>query len=241
METATAFNGRAVWSGANGKASRIGWTGERGRWCHPPDMSRSKGVVLPCTLLTLAPAGAWAQDSGGDFGARDSFAFTVENVFGYVSTSIGVGDETVSVDMMGLLPPYWGDVGLFSMSTSGINWGALLGFEHLVPKDGGNMTMVKLRPRVGYATSKKNWLGFWLRGGPSVLLARESGDEDSDSSRSALLALGFEACAVMMPVDHIGILLGPHADIHLLGSASQGDDPSYSSYGLSFGLMGEIW
>lgn len=240
MEMATAFNGRAVWSGAAVDASRIWWAGGRGPWYHEPDMKRLKSSVFSCMLLSLAPASAWAQDGGGGFGARDSFAFTVENVFGYVSTSVGAGDKTVSVDTTGLLPPYWGDVGLFSMSPGGVNWGALLGFEHLIPKDGGNGTSAKLRPRIGYATSK-NWLGFWLRGGPSFLFAHESGDEDSDSNSSAMLALGFEAYAVMMPVDHVGILLGPHADIHLLGSASKGDDPSYSSYGLSLGLMGEIW
>jgi len=204
-------------------------------------MKRLKSSVFSCVLLSLAPASAWAQDGGGGFGARDSFAFTVENVFGYVSTSVGAGDKTVSVDTTGLLPPYWGDVGLFSMSPGGVNWGALLGFEHLIHPERRRERDERQAPTaIGYATSK-NWLGFWLRGGPSFLFAHESGDEDSYSSSSAMLALGFEAYAVMMPVDHVGILLGPHADIHLLGSASKGDDPSYSSYGLSLGLMGEIW
>lgn len=191
--------------------------------------------------LALVPMTSLAQDAGGSFGERDSFAFTVENLLGIVTTSVGQGDESSSVDTLGMLPPYWGDVGLFSMSPNGFNWGALVGFEHLAVTDGADVTLLKLRPRLGWATSKNQTLGAWLRGGPSLMMAHSGAEDGGDAQTSELFALGFEGYVVITPAEHVGILFGPHADFHLVGHASEGDDPTYSSYGLSFGLMGEIW
>jgi len=199
-------------------------------------------TTATCALLALAPASVRAQDAPGEgFGKRDSLAFTVENLLGFVSNLGRVRRRSPVVRYPRDAASLLGDLGLFSMSPTGFNWGALVGVGAPRISDSGDATVLRLRPRVGWAVSKNDKVGFWLRGGPSLLMFRATGDEDSSSSSQAMLALGAEAYAVFTLVEHVGILVGPHADIHLLGSASEGDDPSFSTFGVSLGLLGEIW
>jgi len=187
--------------------------------------------------LGLAATPAAAQE-GGRFGQRDAFVLSVERIVGFQNQKFD--EDGGSVDSTGLQPVYWGSLGLFSMSSSGLNFGALFGVTRLDldqgffgDPDGLEVTLVQLRPRIGYAgTEKEGRFGYWVRGGPTLVYAHS---EDNDSQA---FAAGFEAYAVFFPAPRIGVMLGPHAEFHLAGSGD--GDPYYKSTGLTAGIMGEF-
>lgn len=198
--------------------------------------------VLSALVGLAGSASAQAPVAPGKsgFGDRDAFVLSVERMFGYQQQEID--DRTH--DSVGLHPVYWGHLGLFSVSQSGLTFGALLGASYLRlgsdssdPLDDGDDTEVailRVAPRIGYAGSVDAKVGYWLRAGPSALFAITEGND------AKLFALGFEALAVVTPVAHVGILFGPNVDIHLYGR--QGDEKTeYKALGLSAGLLGEFW
>ncbi len=194
--------------------------------------------------VTTWVAAASAQTAQPGFGERDAFVFSVENVFGFQSQSFGDTD----IDSKGLQPAFWGDVGLFGVRSSGFSYGALLGVSHLrlsqsSSSNTSSITVLRLGPRLGWAGATKNsFLGFWLRGGPSVF-ALTTDDDSSDASWFYALAISAEAYMVITPAPHLGIVAGPHFDIHLIGNDPDGsdDEAKYSSVGFGVGLMGEFY
>lgn len=164
------------------------------------------------------------------FGNRDAVLFSVENVLGLEHFVMG----SLSVDARPMTPLYWGNLGVSVVDRSGFTFGGTFGASHvfLDSKDQRDVTLVRLRPRVGYAGSTTQWFGYWLRGGPSMMLARLGGD---DTVVSALF--GAEAYAVITPVPHLGLLIGPSLDY---GVYTKNAGTTYE-YGLSAGLFGEFW
>lgn len=207
-------------------------------------MGRFRPLAL-LLALTGTTGAAHAQDTaaGPGFGARDSFVLSVERIFGFQTQELGDGDEDPTIDSVGLYPFLWGNVGLFGVEDGGLSYGTTIGVGHLTSPSIDNettLTLVRVGPRIGYAghVATTPWFGYWLRGGPSFLLAFIE-DEDDDATSYAIAAT-LEAYAVMTPVPHFGVLLGPHIDIHIHGDA-EGEDFVYRSYGLTLGLMGEFW
>jgi hypothetical protein len=208
---------------------------------------RLAALMTVAAPLALLPATAQAQEPTSRFGERDELAVTFERLFGFQNQKFS--DEGGSYESTGFHPFYWAGLGLFSVGSSGLSFGALLGFTRFQLDMGdGELTanVIQLRPRVGYAgTEKSGRFGYWLRLGPT-LLASFAKDEDvdsngqktSDSSEAWALAVGGEAYAVFFPAPHVGVLFGPHADFHLAGGGD--GEPYYRSHGLSLGLMGEF-
>ncbi|MBI3200920.1 MAG: hypothetical protein HYZ29_05185 [Myxococcales bacterium] len=204
-------------------------------------------LALGATVAT-ARAQAGAPAAGAAFGQRDEFIFSVERLFGFQNQKFD--DDSGSYEATGFHPLYWGSVGLFSMSASGLNFGALLGAtRYQFGSLGGDskVNVLQLRPRIGYGgTEKERRFGYWLRGGPSALIVLAqsedtdaSGKTSSESRESYALGVGGEAYVVLFPVPHVGVVVGPHAEFHLVG---EGDgDPYYRSYGLTAGVMGEFY
>ena len=207
-------------------------------------MGRACALAL-LLALTGTTGMARAQDAapGPGFGARDSFVLSFERVFGFQTQELGDGDEDPTIDSVGLYPFLWGNVGFFGVEDGGLSYGTTVGVGHLSSPgfdDDATFTLARLGPRIGYAghVATTPWFGYWLRGGPSFLLAFL--EQENENATSFAIAATLEAYAVMTPVPHFGVMLGPHVDIHLYGDA-EGEDFVYRSYGLTLGLMGEFW
>ncbi|MEZ4219827.1 MAG: hypothetical protein R3B13_02780 [Polyangiaceae bacterium] len=198
-------------------------------------------VAAALGLLWSTPAIA-AKDTGGSdaagemssgFGERDSFVLSLERMFGFQQQKT-CGDSCQTLDSIGLHPFYWGHLGLFSMRSNGLNFGALVGFTYLDEFIGDEaVAIMRLGPRVGYAGALQKTVGYWLRGGPSFFAIFTDGDD------TTTLAGSIEALAVVTPAPHMGILFGPNVDIHIWGKSGD-EDAEFSSIGLSAGLMGEF-
>ena len=198
-------------------------------------LATATAIAAASAVLTFSPPSrAQAADAG--FGNRDAFVLSVERIAGFQSQDFG--GNSGSIDTLGFQPLYWGGLGLFGVWETGLTLGALIGATRIDSEIFGDenetITLLQLRPRIGYAGTLQKNFGFWVRGGPTYIMAF-SDDEDEDASR--ILALGGELYAVITPVPHVGILFGPHAEFHVTGT----DDDEYSSYGLTLGLMGEFW
>lgn len=181
--------------------------------------------------LCLATAPAHAQASGAHFGERGAFLFTVERVFGFQNQQFS--EDGGSIDSTGYQPFFWGGVGLFGMSASGLSFGALLGLIRWEDDDGDAVSVVQARPRIGYGgTEQQGRFGYWVRGGPTLIYSHR---ESFDALASAL---GAEAYAVFFPARHVGILVGPHAEFNLAGTGD--GDPYFKSVGLTAGILGEF-
>lgn len=220
--------------------------------------ARSTTRTALATLIGASALLAWpaparsqeAQPTDGGFGSRDSLVVSVERIFGFQTQEFGGDDDDDSqdYDSLGMSPIFWGNVGIFSVSSSGLTFGTTLGVGYLdspLFDDDTSFTLVRLGPRIGYAGSTQTkWFGYWLRGGPSALIAfvnQDSDDPDQDDDATTYaFAISAEAYAVITPVPHFGLLIGPHADIHIFGD-SEGEDFKYQTFGLTLGFMGEFW
>lgn len=208
----------------------------------PPTRSALAALCFAAVALLLAaPASAQMTNPYGPraergFGNRDSFVFSVENIFGFEHLELGQSgsSDTTSIDSKVMDPFFWGNVGLFGMYDSGLTLGAVVGLTHEFQK-GDDFTILRLKPRVGYAGSATQYFGYWIRGGPS-LYTSVSGD-----STVNVFSFGAEAYGVITPVPHLGILVGPNADISIYGHDNQGNKWKLTEYGLECGLMGEFW
>ncbi len=213
----------------------------------PPTRPALAAVCFAAIALLAAPASAQTNNPYGTraergFGNRDSFVFSVENVFGFQHLEFGQSGSsgTTSIDTKVMHPFFWGNVGFFGVYDSGLSLGGLVGVTHeFVHNDafnpGHDFTILRLKPRVGYAGSVTPFFGYWVRGGPS-LFSTISGD-----SKVNIFSFGGEAYAVVSPVPHFGILIGPNADIYIYGRDNHGKKESLTAYGLTCGLMGEFW
>lgn len=222
-------------------------------------MGSPKGMVtLPASAVALALAlgatPALAQETPARFGQRDELIVSIERLFGF--QSVDYGGDGGSVDTTGFQPYWWAGLGVFSMSSSGLNFGALFGVTRIqLEDDDSSLTgnIFQLRPRIGYGgTDKEGRFGYWVRLGPSAIVTfsesestSSTGQTRSDSSSGYALGVGGEAYAVFFPAPHVGVLLGPHADFHLYGKDDNDDpddrDPEYSAFGLTAGIMGEFY
>ncbi len=204
-------------------------------------------LATPASAQTLNPYGPRAERG---FGHRDAFAFTLEQVFGFEHLELGSEDSngnshTQSYDTKPMGALYWGDVGLFSVSQNGLTLGTLLGFTHVFVPSGSDSavgngsedaTIIRLKPRIGYAGAATPSFGYWLRGGPSFFTAFSGSDNQVYS-----FAAGAEAYVVITPYPHFSVLLGPNFDINIFGRDHDGNPAKVTQYGMSVGLMGELW
>ncbi|MBK7586015.1 MAG: hypothetical protein IPI67_38250 [Myxococcales bacterium] len=206
------------------------------------------GAIALAVALSSSPARAQSAAPGSHFGERDEFIFSVEKLFGFQNQKFS--DDGGSYESKGFHPIYWGGVGLFSMSASGLNFGVLFGVTRFQFDLGDNKVtsnVIQLRPRIGYGgTEKAGRFGYWIRGGPTSLIAfsknedtNSTGNNSSENNSAYTFGVGAEAYAVFFPVPHVGILVGPHADFHIAGGGD--GDPKYSAYGLTTGIMGEFY
>ena len=200
-------------------------------------------VALGAVLSSPRVAGAAPSD--GRFGERGAFVVSMERLLGFQNQQFA--ESGSSWDSTGFHPFAWSGLGLFGMSASGLNFGALVGVTRLTLDTGdGAFTshLVQVRPRVGFAgTEKEGRFGYWVRLGPGALFTFSSDDGgggsiSSDDKSSYAFSLGGEAYAVVFPAPHVGVMFGPHADFHVHGGGD--GDPEYKSYGLTAGLMGEF-
>lgn len=189
------------------------------------------------TAMAQPEQPAAAEEEGDRFADRDTFVLSIERFLGFQSQEFGGGDNSPTYDSTGMQPIYWGNVGLFGISSSGLALGTTIGFTYFESNlfdddDDSGAGILRLGPRIGYAGSTdRREFGYWVRGGPTLLAVF------SDEEMTMMLAGTIELYAVIRPVEHLGILVGPHADIHITGE----DDAEYSSLGLTFGLMGEFY
>jgi hypothetical protein len=209
-------------------------------------------LALGAVAFWASPA--TAQEAPG-FGRRDAFVFSIEDVFGFASTEVESEDsqgetQSNSTDSIGLQPLLWGNIGLHKVWSSGLTFGVLLGAGYdrtTLPIFGQDIDIsvatFRVGPRIGYAGTAQPTFGYWVRGGPTALMqfASIESDDDDDSASAYLFAISAEAYAVILPAPHIGILIGPHADIGVYGTTDDGEDTNYTSFGLGIGLMGEFW
>ncbi len=215
----------------------------------PPFGKRLLATAIAGLALAL-PAVASAQEAApaeSHFGQRDSFVVSIERIFGFQGQKFG----ELNNDSIGFHPALWGNVGLFAMTQNGLNFGTTVGLSHtrdLTGDSKGSLTFVRLGPRIGYAGWMKQDFGYWLRGGPSALFAflnsetkDSAGNTDSSSSDAEYFQLSLEAYVVIMAADHVGILVGPHVDIHLFHTGDASDDAVFRSAGLTAGLMGDFF
>jgi hypothetical protein len=192
-------------------------------------------------------AGPAAAPAGGGFGVRDSFALSVERIFGFQQQELGPDGAETEIDTVGLHPVLWGHLGLFKSLPGGLNYGAVLGVSHFRNLDDDETepdgrTAFRVGPRIGYAQPLQDSLGYWVRGGPSMLYLWQEGD----TTDSVALGASLEAYAVITPWEHVHVLFGPHLDLHIWGKGEEepvsGEDSfEYRSVGLTAGLMGEFW
>lgn len=207
----------------------------------PPTRPALAALCFAVVALCAAPAFAQETNPYGTraergFGNRDSFVFSVENIFGFQHLEFGQSGSSgsASIDSKVMDPFFWGNVGLFGMYDNGLTLGGVVGLTHEFQK-GDDFTILRLKPRVGYAGSATQYFGYWLRGGPS-LYSSFSGDTQIN-----VLSLGAEAYAVVTPVPHLGILIGPNVDISVYGRDNHSTKEKLTEYGLMCGLMGEFW
>jgi hypothetical protein len=217
--------------------------------------SISMAAVVALAALTLPRLAAAQEPANDGFGNRDAFVFSVEDVFGFTSHEFTSEDasgeeESNSTDSLGLQPLLWGNIGLHDISSSGLTLGVLLGAGYdrtEIPFFGQDVEIsvatVRIGPRIGYAGSLQPNFGYWIRGGPSALMqfASIESDGEDETASAYMFAISGEAYAVIVPAPHFGILIGPHADIHVWGNTDDGDDVGYTAFGLGVGLMGEFW
>ncbi|MCA9593035.1 MAG: hypothetical protein KC776_06985 [Myxococcales bacterium] len=215
----------------------------------PPNGKRWLSTLAFGLTLGL-PAVAAAQQTKSHFGERDSFVVSIERIFGFQGQNL-FGQNN---DSIGFHPILWGNVGLFAVQSSGLSFGSTVGLAHvrdLTGDDKDSFTVARLGPRIGYAGWLKQGFGYWVRGGPSAMFlfskqenTDANGQKTTESQNMELFQLSLEAYVVIAPTDHLGILVGPHADIHLFGLASDdvdSDAKKYRSAGLTVGLMGDFW
>lgn len=202
------------------------------------------GGCIAAALALFTSGAALAQDAPGaqGFGRRDSFVFSVEHVAGFQTLELAIGDDdgddnSPSLDSVGLHPTYWGNLGVFTISDSGLTFGAVLGVTQLLARDEDaledSITIVRVEPRIGYAGSTNQSFGYWVRGGPSVFVIESA-------EVGYTFGFGAEAYAVITPVPHFGVLVGPTFDFLPVGDYD-GRDFTYSAFGISAGVMGEFY
>lgn len=211
-----------------------------GVW-RPPTRGALAALCFATALLSAVPAfaqsGRFGPRAERGFGNRNSILFSVENIFGYehAETKMLGSSSTRSTDSGVMYPLYWGNVGVFVAYDSGLTFGGLVGASHYFVDSSNDFTFLRLEPRIGYAGSVDEYFGYWVRGGPS-LFSTFSGDEKSN-----IFAAGAEAYAVITPVPHLNVLVGPNADISIYGRDNHGTKQKFTEYGLMCGLMGEFW
>jgi hypothetical protein len=176
------------------------------------------------------PSEVSSEPSAAGFGKRASFLLALDNAVGISSERLGRSPDAVGV--MGVFPGVFGPrIGLHGATSDGVTIGANVGLGMLVLGGGGSFARLSVAPRVGYAGSASPTFGYWFRGGPSLHYLHADG-----GGGGALLGAGFEGFAVITPVDHMGVLLGPTAELGLTGT----DGVKYTSFGFSVGLVADL-
>ena len=224
-------------------------------------MRRWAALAVPAIALTSSaafadpPANVGAGDEAPatkPFGKHAATVFSVENVFGYVSTKFQTGSSDTggssskdsgsffgggdaSVTSSGMLWPYLVHVGIFGIAEGGFSAGVLLSPMYF--RDNGHGTFVgDLRPRLGYAAAINPTVGAWLRAGPNLLLA-VPGEGDTSWAFGA----GGEALLVVTPAPHFGVLGGLTLDFPITGSSHGGSThDAFATSGLTLGLMADF-
>jgi hypothetical protein len=178
----------------------------------------------------LMSSSAFAQN----FGDKGQLAVSAERLFGFSYSTVKFGDdESIGTTGISLLSSqssqgFWtaysaprvaGDYFIIDR----LSLGAALGYSHWSTSLPTGLNNVKntvsgdafvFAPRVGYALTFTDLIGFWPRAGFSYLTA--SAANDSLSS----FALTLEAPFTFTPVRNVVFWAGPTLDLGLTGSSS---------------------
>jgi len=167
----------------------------------------------------------------------------------------------------------WGDnqdVTLYSiprfafdyMIVQNVSVGGSFGFIHRSASDelsGGNASIshdlpsrngFTFAPRAGYVLGLSPTFALWLRAGITYFTDTVKQTEGSITTKTSAngISLDLEPQLVILPVPHLGLTLGPVADIGLggkfkqeiTGAATVEYSSNVSNYGLVFGLLGYL-
>ncbi|GAC1365633.1 MAG: hypothetical protein NVS3B10_10580 [Polyangiales bacterium] len=200
------------------------------------------GAAMLGTMSALAQDGAPKTVAG--FGQRAHTVLQIDDVFGIRSNTVSSDDsrgrsQTQTIDDKWLFPNLFGPrLGIHGIADNGVTYGALLGLWHLRPVGKGSdnadsITFFTIAPRLGYAGALQEKVGYWVRGGPSLIYARAKSDD------AYYLDLSLEAYLVWTPTAHFGVTVGPEVDLGLAGheGGSSGHAAKIGSFGLGAGML----
>jgi hypothetical protein len=167
------------------------------------------------------------------FGKRAQTILSFEQVLGLYEESASAHGVSRSYEDKGLFPGAYGArLAFHGVSSSGVSYGARLGFWYGAPvasSSGDGVMTLEFGPRVGYAGAFQPKLGYWLRTGPTLFFLH-SGEG------AWFLQWSIETYLVWTPVEHFGVLLGPNIDIGLTGQVSSTTE-TFSRQGAGVGLL----
>lgn len=193
----------------------------------------------------LLSSPALAQERNAEFGSRDEFVLSLERLVGFQSQEL----NDTTIEGIGYHPYLWGTLGLHSIQSSGLSLGVLLGVSYFTfpnddpDEDDDAASFLQLRPRIGYAGRLDGSLGYWVRIGPSLVTIN---DHDQDETLWSF-GVGGEAYVVFHLHEHVALLGGIHFDPSIVGEEretgfdGETEETSFSSAGLTLGLMGEFF
>lgn len=167
------------------------------------------------------------------FGKRGTFVFDLTHLLGYTTDKIG----DASLDGRGFFPNAFGpQLGFHGINDGGLTYGAEVGLWRVSGSGSGDKSiyLMNIGPRLGYAGSFEPKVGYWIRGGPTMLLAAPSSGD-----ASYYFDLSIEAFGVFTPTEHFGVMFGPYYDVGVLGKSGSRDE-KYSSFGFSVGLLADF-
>jgi len=195
----------------------------------PPPVPEPLYPEEPPTPPEEAPKAAPA------FGKRASFVFAIENVFAISSEKVS-GTKS-SDDTQGFFGGLFGPrIGLQRIFDSGLTLGTVLGLGHLGTGDEGTL-VISILPRIGYVRALAPQFAFWLRTGPSLRFAAQTGRTDNKSGN--WIGWGGEIELVYAPVHHFGFSFGPAFDFGLTGT-NDTKDSTYTYLGFQMGLLADL-
>ena len=218
---------------------------------------------MACAIGILGALSAYAGTASAqdEFATQGTFSFGVERVFGFYLTKReldrspgpGGGPDEISNDFTTFSLAYAGQppspyavprVGVDYFVIDGLSIGGGIGFasyhqedefDGVPDEDEIDSTTFLISPRVGYAVMFSDVIGIWPRGGFTFYTqSNEVGPADFDENA---FALTLEFHLVIVPVDHVGLTVGPVIDLGLFGEREDPGDPDYDLNQHSFGFI----
>jgi len=175
------------------------------------------------------------------FGHQGSVSVGAERLFGVSNASQSPGSSVTTFSLLGgsgleagATPYGIPRIGVDGFLSDGLSLG--LGAEFaIIDQSGGNITVVGLNPRVGYALHASDGFSLWPRVGISYVNMSVGSSRPLTQTQSAYLLAGtIEIQIVVTPLPHFGFLIAPTLDIGLAATSST----KITQIGLQAGLIG---